>query len=86
MVKKVDKSIDKTFEDAVKELESIVAALEAGDVPLEKSLELFKHGISLTAHCNGKLSEAQGIVRLLYKDRSGELQEVPFDVDDKELR
>lgn len=86
MGKKVEKPLDMTFEEAVKELESIVATLEAGDVPLEKSLELFNHGISLTAHCNGKLSEAQGVVKLLYKDRSGELQEIPFEVDDKELR
>jgi exodeoxyribonuclease VII small subunit len=75
-----------TFEDAVKELESIINTLEAGDVPLEKSLELFKRGISLTALCNEKLTEAQGVVKLLYKDRTGDLREAPFEPDEKEQR
>lgn len=78
--------LSQTFEEAVKELESIVAKLEAGDVPLEESLQLFKRGISLTAHCNEKLTEAQGVVNLLYKDRTGELQEIPFETEEKEQR
>lgn len=73
-----------TFEEAVRELESIVARLEAGDVHLEESLQLFKRGISLTALCNNKLTEAQGVVNLLYKDRTGELKEIPFEALEKE--
>jgi exodeoxyribonuclease VII small subunit len=81
-----NKNLQLTFEEAVKELEAIINSLEAGDVTLEDSLELFKRGISLAALCNEKLTEAQGVVKLLYKERTGELQEAPFDAEEKELR
>jgi exodeoxyribonuclease VII small subunit len=84
MENKEKNSLSLTFEEAIKELESIVARLETGEVHLEESLQLFKRGISLTAHCNDKLTEAQGVVNLLYKDRTGELQEIPFEVEEKE--
>ncbi len=85
-MKDIDKRNEElTFEEAIKELESIVAALEEGDVPLEKSLEMFKRGIDLADLCNKKLTEAQGIVKQLTRSSSGELQEVVFDTDDKEL-
>lgn len=86
MEKEEKDGLQLTFEEAVKELESIVSTLEAGDVSLEESLKLFKRGISLTAFCNEKLTEAQGVVKLLYQDRTGELQEMPFDVEEKEQR
>ncbi|HZK33842.1 MAG TPA: exodeoxyribonuclease VII small subunit [Bacillota bacterium] len=81
-----EKIIEKmTFEQAVKELDQIVAKLEEGDIPLEKSLELFKRGITLTEICNKKLTEAQGIVKQLNKDNKGDLVETDFDFDKKEI-
>ncbi len=73
-----------TFEEAIKQLESIVERLETQDVPLEASLKLFQQGVALSDHCNAKLTQAQGVVKLLYKDRSGDLTEIPFDADDEE--
>ena len=35
-----------TFEEAMKQLETIVRDLQSGNAPLEKSLELFKEGAS----------------------------------------
>lgn len=78
-----------TFEEAIKELEIIVKALEEGDVPLDQSLELFKQGVTLTEFCNKKLTEARGTVSLLSRSKTGELQESPLDTpetDEKELR
>lgn len=81
-----DKTKEKmTFEKAVKELEQIVTILEEGEIPLEKSLELFKRGITLTEVCNKKLSSAQGVVKQLSKDSSGELLETEFESDNKEI-
>jgi len=74
-----------TFEEAIGELESIVAALEEGDVPLEKALELFKRGMDMADLCSKKLIEAQGIIKQLTRSSSGELEEVTFDTEDKEL-
>ncbi|HEX6771120.1 MAG TPA: exodeoxyribonuclease VII small subunit, partial [Acidobacteriaceae bacterium] len=37
------------FEDSLKRLETIVAQLEEGDLPLEDSLKLFEEGMRLSA-------------------------------------
>ncbi len=80
------KNNDLAFEDAIKELEKIVQDLEKGDVSLEKSLDLYKRGVELTNLCNHKLTEAQGIVKILSRNSTGELQEMEFNIDEKEPR
>lgn len=79
------KNEDLSFEQAIRELEQIVSSLEAGDIPLEKALDLFKRGISLTQVCNEKLTHAQGVVKQLYKDSDDKLLEIDFDINSKEL-
>ncbi len=54
-----------TFEEAIARLEESVRALESGNVPLDRSLELFEEGISLVKLCNSKLDAAeQKVVKL----------------------
>jgi exodeoxyribonuclease VII small subunit len=48
-----------SFEQALGELERIVAQLERGDVPLEDSLALYQRGAALRTHCENKLKGAQ---------------------------
>ena len=50
---------DMSFEEAMRELESVVAKLESGDVPLEDSIKLYERGAALKEHCQKKLSEAE---------------------------
>ncbi|MBR0466670.1 MAG: exodeoxyribonuclease VII small subunit [Clostridia bacterium] len=53
------------FEEALLKLEDIVKQLESGDVSLEKSIELFEEGITLSKICSKKLNTAkQKIVSL----------------------
>jgi exodeoxyribonuclease VII small subunit len=52
-----------TFEQAYKELETIVAQLEQGDLPLEQSLALHARGQKLAAFCAKTLEEAELKVR-----------------------
>jgi exodeoxyribonuclease VII small subunit len=49
-----------SFEAALKELESIVARLEQGEVDLEDSIALYERGQGLKAHCEKKLKAAEG--------------------------
>ena len=49
---------DMTFEQAMKRLEEIVAQLEAGEVPLDKSMALFEEGTKLSAYLSGLLDRA----------------------------
>lgn len=53
------------FEESIKELEKIVAALERGDVGLEESLDLFEKGIKLSKACNEMLDKAEKKVSVL---------------------
>ena len=48
-----------TFEQALAELEQVVAKLERGDVPLDDSIALYERGAALRARCQQKLAEAE---------------------------
>jgi exodeoxyribonuclease VII small subunit len=66
------------FESALKSLEDIVAQLEAGDLTLDRALELFEEGIRISHFCNSKLEEAERKVEILTKTADGTIKEVPF--------
>jgi exodeoxyribonuclease VII small subunit len=48
-----------TFEQALAELEQIVARLESGQAPLEDSIRLYERGATLKAHCETRLEAAR---------------------------
>ena len=53
-------SLDKlSFEDALKELEGIVASLERGEVSLDDAILAFERGTELKSHCQARLEEAR---------------------------
>ncbi|MDD5328643.1 MAG: exodeoxyribonuclease VII small subunit [Sulfuricella sp.] len=70
-----------TFESALAELENIVAAMEAGQLPLEQLLTAYKRGAELLQFCQGALQDAQQQVRIL---EAGSLQTFSFDGDTPE--
>lgn len=53
------------FENALKELESLVEQLESGELNLDQSLDRFKRGVELTRHCQDVLDKAQQTVEQL---------------------
>ena len=72
------------FESSLEELERIVRELERGDLPLEKSLELFEQGVKLSRACQERLSEAERRIEILTRDNQGRATIRPFDAE-KEL-
>jgi exodeoxyribonuclease VII small subunit len=48
-----------SFEQALAELEQIVARLESGQAPLEDSIQLYERGAALKAHCEQRLEAAR---------------------------
>ena len=64
-----------TFEEALAELESIVARLETGELALEASLSLFERGQQLATRCNTQLEQASLRIEQLTVD--GEIIELP---------
>ena len=65
--------MEKTFETSLTELETIVAKLEAGDLPLEVSLGLFEDGVKLVRDCRSRLSNAERRIEVLMSGEDGEL-------------
>lgn len=69
-----------SFEQAVEELEKIVAALERGDVALDKSIEIYERGEALKKHCEKLLNAAENRIEKIRLDRAGTPQGVePLD-------
>lgn len=69
-----------SFEDALTQLESIVEAMEAGDVPLADLLAKFEEGNKLLKACESRLKEAEMKIELLKKQKDG-VAFVPFTHD-----
>ena len=70
------------FEAQLASLERIVRELERGDLPLERSLELFEQGVKLSRECQERLNEAERRIEVLLRDGEGRTVAVPFERDD----
>lgn len=66
-----------SFEEAMDQLEAIVARLESGDVPLEQAIELFQEGMKLSKLCGSKLEQVERKIEMLIETEQG-LQRKPF--------
>jgi exodeoxyribonuclease VII small subunit len=54
-----------TFEEAQRELETIVERLESGQAPLDEALALWERGEKLYTLCRGRLDAAEGRIEEL---------------------
>ncbi|MDP2135628.1 MAG: exodeoxyribonuclease VII small subunit [Sulfuritalea sp.] len=54
-----------SFESALTELESIVAAMEAGQMPLQDALDAYRRGAALLRQCQATLNAAEQQIRIL---------------------
>jgi exodeoxyribonuclease VII small subunit len=63
------------FEAALAELDAIVKKLEDGDLPLEKSLELYERGVQLSRFCQARLEETERRIEIL--NERGDLKPAP---------
>jgi exodeoxyribonuclease VII small subunit len=50
---------DRPFDELVGELQRIVQSLEAGNLPLEESIALYRRGLELHAACETRLRAAE---------------------------
>ena len=54
-----------SYEQALNELEKVVATLESGSAPLDKSIELYTLGSLLKVHCQNQLNAAEEKISVL---------------------
>lgn len=69
-----------SFEQAMSELDQVVAKLESGNAPLEQSIELYTRGTQLKARCELLLKDAQTkIEKITLDEQKKPTGSVPFD-------
>ncbi len=69
------------FEDALRQLESIVEAMESDDLPLDQLLKRFEEGTRLAQLCQNRLSTAEVRIRKLEETLGGTLVTKPVALD-----
>ena len=65
---------EKTFEEALNELEEIIKKLESGEVPLEKAIDEYTNAMKLVKICSDKLNNATAKVNKILAE-NGELKD-----------
>jgi len=68
-----------SFESALGKLESIVEAMESGDVPLAELLAKFEEGSKLLKVCETRLKDAELKIEQLKKQKDGKVAFDKFD-------
>ena len=76
-----DPTIDElSFEQALRELETIVGRLESGDTPLAEAIALYERGNLLRRRCSDRLDAAQARIEAIRLDQEGRpTGTAPFD-------
>jgi exodeoxyribonuclease VII small subunit len=72
------------FDQALAELQAVVARLEAGGLPLEGSIALYERGVALHEHCAALLTGAELRVQRLVESAGGSLRAVDLRPEDDE--
>ena len=68
-----------SFEESLARLESIVAAMESGELGLDDMIGKFEEGQKLIARCQKRLTDVERRVEALVKSADGSVSAVPFD-------
>lgn len=67
-----------TFEEALKQLETIAEQIEQGKIGLEESITQYERGMTLVKQCRDILSKAEHKIEQLQQRADGTLETVPF--------
>ncbi|MBR2909480.1 MAG: exodeoxyribonuclease VII small subunit [Clostridia bacterium] len=57
-----------SYEEAVKELENILEALEQGEISLDEAIKLFEKSVELSKTCFEKIKTTEGKVEIIKKE------------------
>ena len=63
-----------TFEEALKQLETIAESIEQGKIGLEESISQYERGMALVKQCRGILSKAEHKIQQLQERTDGTLE------------
>ncbi len=67
------------FEQAMERLDSIVVAMEAGQIGIEDSIAKYEEAMQLAAHCRNILEESEQRIKKIQIDAAGRVSTEPFE-------
>jgi exodeoxyribonuclease VII small subunit len=67
------------FEEAMRRLDEIVAAMESGQIGIEESLACYEEAMQLAARCREVLDQAELRIQKIQLDAAGRPTAVPFE-------
>jgi exodeoxyribonuclease VII small subunit len=68
---------EERFEDSLARLEALIRELDNGDLPLERSLEVYEESVKLLRKCQAKLEHVQQRIEVLERERN-QVRVVPY--------
>ncbi len=68
-----------SFEEALKELESIVKKIDSGEETLDAAIQAFERGSELKKHCQAKLDEAKLKIEKIIQTAEGKISSEPVE-------
>ena len=71
------------FEDAMKRLAEVLRSLEAGEVPIDRTLALYEEGVSLVKLCSKILDNAAERVKIITETDDGYTEGEFSELDEK---
>ena len=79
--KAAEQNQELSFEQALERLETIVKAMESGDLALEQAISEFQEGMQLARICREKLDQAEQKIEMLVSE-AGSLTKKPFQAEE----
>ena len=67
------------FEQAMERLDTIVEAMESGEIGIEESIAKYEEAMQLASHCRGILNEAEQRIKTIQLNAAGQVQTEPFE-------
>lgn len=70
-----------SFEENLSRLESIVKAMESGDMPLEELIESYSKGMEYSKACTDALDKAEESIDILVKESGKKVTETELKIE-----
>tara|TARA_Y100001970_G_C14074480_1_gene771225 strand:+ start:920 stop:1141 length:222 start_codon:yes stop_codon:yes gene_type:complete len=70
---------NKTFEESLLELQSVIDKLEKENPPLDEMLKLYENGMNLMVNCREQLSNAEERVKTIIKENDKIIEKIGID-------
>ena len=76
--------MEKTFEENIREIESIISSMERGAFNLDDSVKNYEKGMKLIQECSKKLAAAEKSLKVIEKKASGAYEEKDLEEHQKQ--